>query len=222
MKKYLSIITACILACTSLTACNSGDSKDERGSDKKSVYGCGSKYALSDEDYRYESKSIENEVYLIAAKLSGGKEIIKDNDILSFVYFSVGEQIDYKDEAIYKLNIRGMDLETVKEHGLYDGADIFLLFKKELRPLGQIDSWLFLNEEKSESFFPAYNAKLSVELQYKPEDFKYKSSLNNCSFLGDKGYIFTSAKEADKAYEKMIEEGGISTVKYRKVPAEEK
>ncbi|MBR5513257.1 MAG: hypothetical protein IKV85_04630 [Ruminococcus sp.] len=217
MKKIISVILASVLACTSMVACNSADSNSDNGGSKdskKSEYGCGSKYALNDEDYRFLDQYKKDEVYLLAGKLSCGEEnILSDSDTKS-IHFYLGEQTDYQDNIYFGFTLYGMDLKNAHDNGIYDGSDVYLLYKNPWDTFDEIRGWSFISEENSEKVF-------SLIQPFTSEEFTNVSSLKNCNVLGDDGYIFTSAKEADAAYEKMIAEGGISTEKYRSVNSEE-
>lgn len=216
MKKFISVILASVLACTSMVACNSADSNSDNGKSgdsKKSEYGCGSKYALNDEDYRFLGQYKKDEVYLLAGKISFDEEVLLHDSETMRIDFNLGEQTDYKDISYFRFSIYGMDLKNAQDNGIYDGSDVYLLYKNPWDTFDNISVWSFISEENSEKVF-------SLIQPFTSEEFTNVSSLKNCNVLGDDGYIFTSAKEADAAYEKMIAEGGISTEKYRSVNSE--
>ena len=210
MKKFISVILASVLACTSMVACNSADSNSDNGKSgdsKKSEYGCGSKYALNDEDYKYIKSHEENEVVLLADTLT----FMEENKEQNYVRFALGDEEDYGGVPYYSVTFWGFTPDDVSQMGIEDNDNLFLLHKNTEQSWDEVQWWTFLSKEVYEEVKDTDLYKDDVFLEDKVGDFTVYSY---------QGYFFTSAKEADKAYEKMIAEGGISTEKYRSVNSE--
>ncbi len=212
MKKFISVILASVLACTSMVACNSADSNSDNGKSgdsKKSEYGCGSKYALNDEDYKHIKWHEENEVVLLADTLT----FMEENKEQDYVKFALGDEEDYGGVPYYTVNFVGFNSDEVSQMGIEDSDNLFLLHKNTERRSEGEKIWAFISEETFEKDYKSNEIyKDYAFLKYKIGDFTMYSI---------QGYFYTSAKEADAAYEKMIAEGGISTEKYRSVNSEE-
>lgn len=211
MKKFISIILASVLACTSMVACNSADSNSDNGGSKdskKSEYGCGSKYALNDDDYKHIKWYEENEVVLLADTLT----FIEENKEQNYVKFALGDEEDYGGVPYYTVIFSGFNTDDVIQMGIEDSDNLFLLHKNAERSTDAVQRWIFLSKEVYEEVKDNEIHKGNVFFEDKIGDF---------TLYSEQGYFYTSAKEADAAYEKMIAEGGISTEKYRSVNSEE-